>query len=105
MSAAEKTAPSIKDIANMPFPASVKAMRQYYNSSWGKDIGDGVKKTFRCRVGYSVRDSDTVDIEAFTKDEAEDLACEKVAKDIAGQLCISEFDVGIEGVDAREVAE
>lgn len=37
--------PSLAEIAAMPFPASLNAMRQHYNPDWGKPD----------RAGYCVR--------------------------------------------------
>lgn len=77
--------PSIHDIAAMPYPQSLHAMRQYYDPQWGMDTGDGAKKTFRCVVEYEIRDQTTVDVEAFTPEEAKDLAADKVAGDLEAE--------------------
>lgn len=31
------TTPSLHEVAAMPFPASLKAMREHYNPDWGRD--------------------------------------------------------------------
>lgn len=91
------SAPSLHDIAAMPYPASLKAMREYYNPAWGKDRGDGELKTFTVEVEYSIRDQATITVEAFTASEAEDLAAEQVCKRAAGDLGISEYRVECDG--------
>lgn len=72
--------PSIHEIAAMPFPASVNAIREHYDPKWGKDVPDGPRK-FRVRAEYTI--SGTIDevIEAEDKDEAEDIARECAADD------------------------
>lgn len=84
--------PTLQEIASMPYPASLKAMREHYNPAWGKDIGDG-EKEFTIEVTYEVRNSETVTVEAFTADEAEELAANKVCKQAADSLCVSEYKV------------
>lgn len=76
--------PTIQEIAAMPFPASVEAMRKHYNPHWGKDVPeDGEKRTFDVRVEWSVNGSESYTVEAFSEDEAEDLALEEFDSDPA----------------------
>lgn len=74
--------PTLHEIAAMPFPASVTAMRKHYQKDWGKPLPEGLteKRKFRVEVNFEVSytDSDTVEVEAWTEEEAEDLASEKV---------------------------
>lgn len=80
MATAEK--PTIQEIAAMPFPASVEAMRKYYVHDWGRPVPDGVdrKQTFRVEVEYSVSRTEhsVLEIEAFSASEAEELASDKI---------------------------
>lgn len=92
--------PSLREIAEMPYPASLLAMRQHYNPEWGKPIPDGAKlRTFRVKVeySYSVSERETVEVEAFTKEEAEDKACEQISLKTP-----SEYDIEFDFCEARE---
>lgn len=75
--------PTLHEIAAMPFPASVEAMREHYNPHWGKDTGDGQLRTFKVKVIYETRSDEiqVVEVEAFTEQEALDLAEDKVAEE------------------------
>lgn len=75
--------PTLHEIAAMPFPASVEAMREHYNPHWGKDTGDNELRTYRVKVIYETRSDEiqVVEVEAFTEEEALDLAEDKVAED------------------------
>jgi hypothetical protein len=75
--------PSLHDIAAMPYPASLEAMRKHYNPDWGKPVPDGeTLRTFKVRIEYSYRcDGDGVaTVNAFTEEEAIDAAFEEVTK-------------------------
>lgn len=87
------TKPSLHEIAAMPFPASLNAMRENYNPQWGKDCGDGEIKEFTIEVSYDVRGSQSITVEAFTSSEAEDVAAAQVCKRVADDLGVSDHDV------------
>jgi len=78
--------PSLHEIAAMPFPASTEAMRKYYNPEWGRPIPEGLdkKRSFKVRVNYTYRvaDDETVTVEAWTEEEAEELAAEEVERKV-----------------------
>lgn len=75
--------PTLHEIAAMPFPASRNAMRKHYVHDWGVPIPDGVdrKKSFKVEVSYTVTEKhdEIFEVEAFSEDEAKDLAQDKVA--------------------------
>jgi hypothetical protein len=94
-----QTKPSIHEIAAMPFPASVNAMREHYNPNWGKDVPeDGQKRTYRVTVEWEARGSETYEVEAFSEDEAEDLAEAEFNAD--GSV---PFDAEFDGCHVEEV--
>jgi hypothetical protein len=73
--------PTLHEIAAMPFPASVDAMRRFYNKDWGKPVpDDGKLRAFKVRVDYSFSGSgsEALDIEAYTAEEAEEKALEEL---------------------------
>lgn len=84
MSDALTRAPTIHEIAAMPFPASQSARRKFYNPDWGKPIPDGAegKQTYRIRVRLSTRSShtETIEVEAWSEDEARDQASDEACK-------------------------
>lgn len=57
-------APSLHEIAAMPFPASMLAMRKHYNKDWHKPerefAGDTEIAQYRVEVSYSVRTEESV---------------------------------------------
>lgn len=69
------TAPTIHEIAAMPFPASRDAMRKFYNPYWGKDLpAEAEKRPFRATVRWEASGYATYDVEAYDEEEAADLA-------------------------------
>lgn len=74
--------PSLHEIAAMPYPASLQAMRKHYVHDWGKPVPEGVtaKQKFDVEVEYEVteRHRKTVEVEAWNEDEASEEACLKV---------------------------
>lgn len=66
----------------MPYPTSVNAMRKYYNPAWGRPLPDGATgpRKFKVEVSYSYRGSDvsTIEVEAWSEEEAREIAAEKV---------------------------
>lgn len=87
--------PTLHEIAAMPWPASRNAMRKHYVHDWGVPIPDGVdrKKSFKVEVSYTVTEKheETIEVEAFSEDEAKELAQDKVADEQRGAWDI-EFD-------------
>jgi hypothetical protein len=81
--------PTLHEIAAMPLPASIEAMRKHYNPKWGMPVADGGERpTFRVKVHYETRSEDyeIVDVEAFDEAEALDLAEEKVAETLGNDV-------------------
>lgn len=63
--------PSLHEIAAMPFPASLNAMRKHYNPNWGKEVPeDGQKRKFKVEIEYAVIRAAEYTVEAFSEDEA-----------------------------------
>lgn len=58
----------------MPYPQSVRAMREHYVPDWGKPIPEGVtsKRAFKVRVETTVsyRREDKVTVSAWSREEA-----------------------------------
>lgn len=95
--------PSLHEIAAMPFPSSQNAMRKYYNPQWGKPIPDGAEKqTYAVQIDFEVTltDSRTVEVEAFTEEEAEELGSDLVGEELDGEYGIS-ADVDFTRVHAK----
>jgi len=82
------TKPTLHEIAAMPFPQSIEAMRTHYQRDWAKPLPKSVeaKRKFRVEVEYEVSysDTETVEVEAWSGEEAEDLAAEEVCKRAEG---------------------
>lgn len=74
--------PTRHEIAAMPFPASVTAMRKHYVKDWAIPTPEGVdgKRKFAVKFQYSISntETETVEVEAWTEEEAEELGVEKV---------------------------
>ncbi len=84
--------PTLHEIAAMPFPESVKAMRQHYVKDWGMPVPDGATKlTYKVKLRYSyeVHGTETVQVEAFSDEEAED----KAGEALADQLTVDDLDI------------
>jgi hypothetical protein len=94
MSAAK---PSLQDIAAMPYPASLKAMREHYQPDWGKPLPEGAteKRNFEVTVRWEarVRGSDTVEVEAWSEAEAQVLAEEKVCEAVEAECFWDDIDI------------
>jgi hypothetical protein len=99
-------APTLHDIAAMPFPASVTAMRKYHDPSWGfPEPDEGELRTFKVRVDWTVEGSDTVYVKASDAAEAKEVAADQVADMQSGT---GEFEVGysrVEEVDPNALFE
>jgi hypothetical protein len=68
-----KEKPPITEIAAMPFPASMVAMRRFYNKDWHKPEADGeTPSKWSVEIVYSRREEDifSADVEAITKEDA-----------------------------------
>jgi hypothetical protein len=78
--------PTLHEIAAMPYSETIKAMRKHYVKDWGKPVPDGAteKQKFEVRVSYEARivGSDIVEVEAWSEDEALELAEDKVCKQV-----------------------
>lgn len=77
------TKPTLQEIAAMPFPASVEAMRKHYNPAWGRPIdGDGTARRYRVKLLGTVTTrehiNETVEVTAFSSSEAIKLAEEEI---------------------------
>jgi hypothetical protein len=71
--------PTIQEIAAMPFPKSLQAVREYYDPSWGKNDEEGEPiKAFRVRFDWTLRGRFDDVIEANTEAEALEKAMEWV---------------------------
>lgn len=69
--------PALHQIAAMPFPASMVAMRKFYNPNWHKpEPEEGEVGKWKVRISYSYREeeTETLEVEAASQEEAESLA-------------------------------
>lgn len=75
--------PTLHEIAAMPYPASIEAMREHYDRHWGKCSDGEELRTFKVAVTYETRSdvTEVVEVEAFSEAEALDLAEDKVAEE------------------------
>jgi len=78
--------PSLHEIAAMPYPASVMAMREHYNSGWGKPLPDekyDEPRTFKVRIDYSftTQGQRSYTVEALSEEEAEEMAVNEFDND------------------------
>ena len=85
LDAARKAAaakPSLHEIAAMPFPASMEAMRRHYNRDWHKPEPDGKTLiTYEVTMGFCVPETRTYKVEAYSEEEAQALADDMLDKD------------------------
>ena len=77
--------PSLRDIANMPFPASRDAMRKYYDQDWGKyheDNGEVAIK-YRVVIDYEtvIEETEIIEVEAISPEMAEKIARDQFHED------------------------
>lgn len=74
--------PSLQEIADMPYSATIEACRKWIHPQWGKDVPeDGLWRRYKVTVNYSVPDSAEYTVWAFTDDEAGDAALDEFHKD------------------------
>lgn len=78
--------PTLAEIAAMPLPASIMAMRQHYDPNWGRLPEEGTKR-FMVKADYSyVVHSEYSDIiEAESREEAEEIATDDILSE--GEDC------------------
>lgn len=99
-------APSLHEIAEMPFPASMLAMRKHYNADWHKPEHDpSTLKPFKVRVSYSVRvtDSRSYAVEAADEEHARKLAEDLFDDDDTVEDGGVFGSVDVDNVEAEEV--
>lgn len=68
--------PTLPEIAAMPFPASIAALRKFYDPYWAKfDFQDGPREV-RVAIDYEVKREETftIAIEATSIEAAEEIA-------------------------------
>ena len=97
------SAPTLHEIAAMPFPASMLAMRKHYNSDWHKPEPDGGDaRPWKVKISYSTRISETVSysVEAASEDEA----IAEAEKLFDNDPTIEFEDADIDDVVAKEAA-
>lgn len=72
---------SLQEWANAPAGAFTAAVRKNLDPHWGRET-DGLKK-WKCKIRMerTEYENETIDIEAFTKDEATDKAYDEVGGD------------------------
>jgi hypothetical protein len=78
--------PTLPEIAAMPFPASVAALRRFYDPYWAKfDFEDGPREV-RVSVDYEItrEDTFTIVVKASSLEEAEQLARAEVRNSFGG---------------------
>lgn len=97
--------PSLHEIAAMLFPHSRDAMRKHYNAEWGKFYPDGETLcSFKVQVNFSYREEDsrTYTVEAYSEDEAKDLAEHQFDRD---RTIDHTLEVEVDDVEVREVSQ
>ncbi|MFO6447837.1 hypothetical protein ACLBKU_11885 [Erythrobacter sp. NE805] len=66
--------PSLHEIAAMPFPASIGAMRKHYVHDWAKPLPEGATEKARYEVTLDLtvtsREVEIIEVEAWSEDEA-----------------------------------
>ncbi|HEX8414868.1 MAG TPA: hypothetical protein VF637_13425 [Sphingomicrobium sp.] len=68
-------APSLHEIAAMPFPRSMETMRKYYNKDWHKPEPDGETLiSYDVVMSFVVREERIYRVEAYDEKHAESLA-------------------------------
>jgi len=94
--------PTLQAIADMPFPASEQALLKHYGVEPWREKRDGVVKSFKVRIRYSCRSSESVsyDVEAVDQEEAEYLA-DKLFQDDKS----IPHDIDVDDVEVSEVAQ
>jgi len=74
--------PTLQEIADMPFPRSINAVRKHYDRHYGVEAPEGEdgKQLFSVEVEWSVLsdDSGTYDVWADNEEEAARKACDLV---------------------------
>lgn len=98
----ESKVPSLHEIAAMPFPASVEAMRKHYNPEWGRDEPEPQegKRKFRISVDWTATGSFTEEFEAESEADAREMA--QIAAQDEAAFNVDELDVDIRSVKELE---
>ena len=80
-------APSLKEIADMPLPASIAAVRRYYDSDWARFASEGEPREIVVVVDYEVTREDTfhTKVVAGSPEEAKKLALAEL-EDLEGKV-------------------
>lgn len=86
--------PTLHEIAAMPFPQSVQAIRQHYDKNWGR-FENGEPRAFEVTVRYSIykTGSETYTVEAGSEEEAESKAEELFAAEYGDEAEIDSMEV------------
>ena len=78
--------PTIAEIAAMPMPASIMAMREHYDPYWGRLPEEGTKRFMvKAEYSYVVREEYSDIIEAESREEADEIATEQIL--LEGEDC------------------
>ncbi|RSV11639.1 hypothetical protein CA235_18385 [Sphingomonas sp. ABOLF] len=95
--------PTLQDIAAMPYPQSIHAMRKFYNPNWGMPVPEdaGELRKFKVRVEYTYTNSDsrTYTVDAVSKVDAEAAAEAMFDKDITVEEDASLDDMSVSEVE------
>ena len=78
--------PSLHDIAGMPFPASLAAMRKFYDPKWGYDTSEDPPRKFKVSIEYSVTTYGDYNstVEAGDEEQARELAIDEARGEAGG---------------------
>lgn len=92
--------PSLHEIAAMPFPESLGALRRHYDRDWGSRVSDE-PESWTVHVDYTVtsRDSMSVTVNAHSVEEAK-----RFGSELVGELADGD-DFEVEYVRARSVEQ
>lgn len=88
--------PTLHELATMPFPASLQAVRKFYDPLWAVfDFADGPREV-RVSIDYSVTREErfSMVVEATSTQEAEEL--------VRAELKEREGDIDVHYVDLRD---
>ena len=78
--------PTLAEIAAMPMPASIMAMRKHYDPHWGRLPEEGTKRFMvKAEYSYVVREEYSDIIEAESREEADEIATEQIL--LEGEDC------------------
>lgn len=85
----EAPKPTLQEIAAMPYPASERAMREFYDKNWGRYSREGDLEAFKVEIEYSIRTREfwECEVKAVDVDEAE-----RIARDRFDDECPCSWD-------------